>query len=122
LTVGSGLDKKRFQEAVKAIISELKKVAKSGVTAEELARAKDHIRGKTMLAFEDSATQAEWYGKQWLFQRKMETPAERMKRFDKVTRADVHKIARTIFAPDRMASAIIGPFGKKEQAAKLIKW
>lgn len=120
--VGAGLDKKRFREAVRAIVAELKKVATSGVTDEELRRAKDHIRGKTTLAFEDSATQAEWYGKQWMFQGMVETPAERMKRFDKVTRRDVHAIARAIFRPERMAAAVIGPFGSKDKAAKLIMW
>lgn len=121
-TIGAGLEKKRFSEAVRAIVGELKKLIRSGVTAEELRRAKDHIRGKTTLAFEDSATQAEWYGKQWLFQKKCETPEERMKRYDKVTRADVRNAAKAIFRPERMAAAVIGPFGKKEQAKKLVRW
>ena len=118
----SGLDKKRVPEAVNAIKDELKKTLRSRVTAEELRRAKDHIRGRTMLAFEDSATQAEWYGKQWLFQKKIETPDERMKRFEKVTAAAVQHVARKIFRPQSMALSVIGPFGKKDNVTKLIRW
>lgn len=118
----SGLDKKRVPEAVKAILDEVKKTIKTPVTAEELRRAKDHIRGRTMLAFEDSATQAEWYGKQWLFQKKTETPEEKMKRFEKVTAGQVKRVAQQIFRPELMASAVIGPFGKKEHVEKLMMW
>ena len=38
-----------------------KAIAKDGATAAELCLAKDHVRGKTMLAFEDSDP-GEWYG------------------------------------------------------------
>lgn len=121
-SVLSGLDKKRVPEAIAAIIAELKKTTKSSVTAEELRRAKDHIRGRTMLAFEDSATQAEWYAKQWLFQKKAETPEEKMKRFEKVTAAQILKVAKKIFRPEVMASAVIGPFGTKENVKKFFVW
>ncbi len=75
-----------------------------------------------MLAFEDSATQAEWYAKQWLFQKKAETPEEKMKRFEKVTAAQILKVAKKIFRPEVMASAVIGPFGTKENVKKLFVW
>ncbi|MFA4953990.1 MAG: pitrilysin family protein [Patescibacteria group bacterium] len=118
----AGLEKKRFHEAVKAVIKELKSVMRDGVTSEELKRAKDNIKGRTTLAFEDSATQAEWYGKEWLFRRRVETPEERLRRYEKVTGAEVRKVARAIFRPEQMACAVIGPFGKRENVAKLIKW
>ncbi len=121
-SVSAGLEKKRFPEAVKAIIAELKKPLRELVTSEELRRAKDHIRGKTMLAFEDSASQAEWYGQQWTFQRKIETPEERMKRFETVTLEQIKSVAKRIFRPEYMAAAVIGPFGKKENVVKLIVW
>ncbi|MFZ2804700.1 MAG: pitrilysin family protein [Patescibacteria group bacterium] len=121
-SVMAGLDKKRVPEAVKAIIHELKSVVKDGVTAEELRRAKDNVRGRTMLAFEDSATQAEWYGKQWLFQAKLETPEERMQRFDRVSRTQVHGLAKRMFREEHMAASVIGPFGSKSAVDKLFRW
>ncbi len=117
----AGLDKTRVKEAVDAIRAELTKTTQMPVTAEELRRAKDHIRGRTTLAFEDSATQAEWYGKQWLFQKKIETPEEKMKRFERVTAAHIRNVAKHIFRPDVMASAVIGPFGSKENVKKLFR-
>ncbi len=118
----AGLEKKRLGEAITAIIAELKLVAAKGVTPEELRRAKDNIRGRTTLGFEDSATQAEWYGKQWLFQGKLETPEERMRRFDKVSPADVMRVAKAIFKPTAMASAVIGPQSCTTELAKHLAW
>ncbi len=120
--VAAGLDKARFPEAVKAIFKELKDVAKKGVTAEELRRAKDLLRGQTVLAFEDSSFQAGWYGKDWIFRQRLETPEQRMARFEKVTRGDVQKVAKELFRPERMAAAVIGPFGPKKNLEKIIKW
>lgn len=118
----SGLDKKRVGEAVKTIFAELKRATTSLPTAEELRRAKDHIRGKLTLAFEDSSFQADWYGKQWMFRKELETPEARMRRIEKVTAADIKRVAKKIFRPEHMASAAIGPFASKAALAKMLAW
>jgi hypothetical protein len=64
-TITSGLDPKRVEEAVHVIWRELQKIVEEGVTAAELRHAKDHIRGKMMLYFEDTSNQASWYLRQW---------------------------------------------------------
>lgn len=120
--VSAGLDKNRFHEAVKAIAQELKEVTAKGVTAEELQRAKDFIRGQTVLAFEDSSFQAGWYGKDWLFRNRLETPEERMRRFAQVTKQQVKAAAQKIFRAENIATAVIGPFGSAEKVKKLITW
>ena len=91
------------------------------VTAEELKRAKDHVRGKFLLAFEDSSTQADYYGRQWIFQNKLETPEERIKRIQKVTAADIRRVAKLAFQRERMAFAIIGPFEDKAAVEAVFK-
>lgn len=115
----SGLDKSRMKEAIKVIMQEVKKISSENVSSEELRRAKDHVRGKLMLAFEDSSTQADWYGKQWVFSKKLETPSERLRKIDAVTAADIKRVAKQIFRKEHMASAIIGPFENKAAVEKL---
>lgn len=120
--IQAGLEKGSVEKAVQAIIAELKSVASKGVTQEELRRAKDQIRGRLMLSFEDSASQAEWYGRQWLFKKKLESPDQRLKRFEKVTRGDIAKVAKQLFRPESMATAVIGPLGSAKHIQKLMKW
>ncbi len=108
--VQAGLDAARLPEAIKIIRSELVRVVKSGITAQELADAKSTIKGKTVLQLEESNDLAAWFAKQALFTGKMETPEERFKKLDAVTREDVLRVAREIIVPRRMAAAVIGPF------------
>lgn len=111
-SVYMGLDKKRLALAAKTLFSELDKARKTLISKEEFERAKEHIRGNIALAFEDSAFQAQWYGRQWLFTKNIQTPKDRLKEFDSVTREDVRRVAKEILRPDRMAVAIIGPHGQ----------
>jgi len=120
-TVVAGLDRKRMREAVSAILRELKKTTRTLVDADELRRAKDNLRGRTMLSFEDSATQAEWFGRQWTFLHALETPDEKLRRIDAVTASDVRRVARRIFRPEHMATAVIGPFGP-QSIRSMVKW
>lgn len=117
--VMAGLDKTRTAEAIKVIWKELNKMTKTLVSKEELRRAKDHVRGKLALAFEDSSTQADYYGKQWIMQGKLETPEQRLKRIEAVIPSDIRRVAKQIFQKQRMAGAIIGPFESKQQVSKM---
>lgn len=121
-SIYAGLDRARLPLAIKTILAELDRVKRSGVTEEELLRAKDHIKGTIALAFEDSSFQAGWYGRQWLFGKDLETPEVRMKAFSAVTRTEIREVARELFCPERMASAVIGPHGKKATLEKYFKW
>lgn len=120
--VTTGLDKKRVPEAVHVIWQELRKTADKPISADELRRAKDHIRGKLTLAFEDSSTYADWYGRQWLFQKNQESPEIRLKKLEAVTSKRIQNLAAHLFRKEHMATAVIGPFGAKKNAEKLFKF
>lgn len=108
-SIMAGLEKESVDEALQAIEKELQSICKKGVTDEEVKRAKDHLRGKLMLAFEDSAVQADWYGRGWVFQQKLETPGDRLKKIDRVTKQDIRAIANELFKDESRAIAVIGP-------------
>lgn len=119
--IQSGLTLGRIEEAITVIMGELSKVKKSGVTKEELARAKENIRGKIVLALEGSDEQADFYGKQELFRNKFLTPEEKLALFDKVKLADIQKIAKEIFKTERIRAAMIGPLKDEAALLKLFK-
>lgn len=113
-SITAGLDKNRLSEAVFAILAELRRAVRSQVTREELRRAKDHLRGRTMLAFENSAVQAEWYGRQWTFLKELQTPEEKMKLVERVTAGQIQRAAKEILQSEHLAAAVIGPFTKND--------
>lgn len=121
LFVRAGLDKNRLKEALDIIIRELNKIAKDGVTAEELKMAQDNLAGRLVLGLEDSSEQAEWYAKQSLLTKQIRTPEEEIKRYRQVTIADIRKVAQTVIKKEKMCLAVIGPFVEESEIKKLLK-
>jgi predicted Zn-dependent peptidase len=119
LSVRAGLDAKRLPLAAKTIIAELKKIAKDGVTSKELLDAKEHWRGALTLQLEDSSVRAEFFGRQELFEGKVETLDERMNRVNAVKAADVKRVAREYLNPAKMSLAVIGPYKTDAEVLKM---
>ena len=109
-SVKSGLLPDKCGDALKTIMSELQKVKEHGVTEQELAQAKQHMRGRIMLAMENSSALAEWYAKQWSLKGTADTPEEQLAKLDAVTRDDIKKVAQEVIQFDKMKVATIGPF------------
>jgi predicted Zn-dependent peptidase len=109
-TVSAGVDMARVELALKTIREELDKARRRGVTAEELKRAKDYIRGKVVLDLEDSESIADWYGKQYMFLGRLLTPDARLKKFMKVSVGDVARVAKTLLDHKKYTLALIGPY------------
>ncbi len=108
--VRAGLDASRLSLAMRVIVKEIRAIAKTGVTKEELAMAKDHVRGAMLLRLEDSSERAEFFGRQELFSGKTETLEERLKHFDAVTQDDVLRVANDVLKFSDMSIAAIGPY------------
>ena len=119
--VFAGLTKAKITEGISTIMKELSKAAKSGVTAEELSRAKEYIKGKTVLRLESSTALGDFYAKQELLTRKIETPDEKIAKIMAVTREDVLAAAGEAFQTSKLSATIIGPYKDKKPFMKLLK-
>jgi len=113
-SISAGLETKRFGEAVSVIWDELARMAKDGVEQKELQDAKDHYRGKLTLAFEDSSTQADWYGKQWIFRHDTKPPEAWLQKMERVNPRQILSVAQELFQKKFMRAAVVGPFEEKE--------
>lgn len=121
LVIQSGLDKTRITSAIGAIFEELDKVVRGGVTAEELERAKECVKGRLVLALEDSSQVADWYAKQELLIGEILTPEEKLKKVFAVTAGDIKKVAKDVIQKNKMSVALIGPFRDETPFAKFLK-
>ncbi len=106
--VRAALEPKNVQKAIALIQKEIEKMTTKLVSAKELADAKTHIRGSMTLALEDSSEQADWYARQALFQKNIQTPEDRLVVIDAVTAKDVQMVAKKIFKQQEMRIACIG--------------
>ncbi|MBI2037750.1 MAG: insulinase family protein [Candidatus Magasanikbacteria bacterium] len=111
-SIQAGLDPSRLGDAVKVIKTELEKIQKETVSAKELADAKSNIAGRMELSMENSSAQAQWFSKQFWFADSIQTYEQVVKKINKVTAADVKRMANKIFNMSQARFAVISPMNK----------
>lgn len=104
----------KVQEALEVTLKEHKKVKDGAVTADELDRAKELIKGRMVLSLEDSATVAGMYGQSMLLDGEIKDVDAVIKEIEKVTLNDIVTIASDIFVDKGLNMAMIGPFDKNK--------
>jgi predicted Zn-dependent peptidase len=119
--IRAGLTKSRIDEALKTICKELVKIRDNGVTAAELRRAKENIRGRIVLELEDSSDLAGFFGKQELYTNEVKTPEEKFAEFNAVSVAEIKAVAKDVIRQSRASLALIGPFKDAKRFEKMIK-
>ena len=116
----AGVAPANIEEAIKVILPEFKEIAKVEVNAEELKKAKEHIKGRLVLELEDSREMALMFGLQQLLEGKIRTTEEIFKNIDAVSAQDVQKVAKDIFKNEGLNLAIIGPYKDEAKFAKIL--
>ena len=119
LAVAAGIDRKKFQVVISAIIGEFKKLRDELVPNDELEKVKNHIAGNLTLGLETSNSLANFYGIQELVEKAIMTPAQIIERFNAVTSEEIRNVARDIFKNEKLNLAVLGP---AEDKAMLEAW
>ncbi|MEK9134752.1 MAG: pitrilysin family protein [Patescibacteria group bacterium] len=114
LVTNAGVDNTRVKKSIQTILKEYKKISQIKVSAQELKKAKDNIKGKTAIYLEPSDSQASFFGFQELLEKKILTPNDFFREIDKVSQSDILKVAKDIFQPGKLNLALIGPFKNDE--------
>ncbi|HUC01566.1 MAG TPA: pitrilysin family protein [Candidatus Paceibacterota bacterium] len=119
-SVSAGVDRKRTEEVVRAILEECRALRDGVVPEAELQRTKDHMIGGLVLGLETSDDLASFYGGQEVLGGRTLSPDELTDRIRKVTAEDVRRAAAAIMKDDRLNLAIVGPYKNKAQFKKIL--
>lgn len=118
-TVYAGLKLEKVYEGLEVILAELQLLINEKVTDEELKKAKEMLRGRIALQSESTNFLAEYFGTQFVLDRKVETFDEILQKIDKITKEDLQRVAQELFAKDRFNLQVIGPFQEKSKFEKV---
>ena len=121
LVTQAGVDVNKIDEATEVILNEYWQIVKQKVDLKELNKAKEFLKGRLILALEHSDAVAEKYALQALLEKKIKDPQEIIKAVDKVSSEDIQRVAKDIFAPEKLNLAIIGPYNDEERFLKLLR-
>jgi len=110
LAVHAGIDNKNIDKAIQVILREFNKIKSEGVSAKELKKAKEYIKGKTMMGLESSDEYGRWLALQEILTGKIIDIDKKLKLIDKVSPAEINWIANEVLVNNKLNLAIIGPY------------
>lgn len=119
LVVQAGCDLKRGQEAIKVTLQELNKLT-GKITDQELAEAKEYIKGHLALSLEDSQEVADLFGEDLLIEGKIRTIKEIITGVEAVTVNQIQVLAKKLLANRNLNLTVLGPVDKREKFSKLL--
>jgi predicted Zn-dependent peptidase len=96
-------------EVCEVLAAELARIREEPVAAEELARAKDNVKGRIVLALESTSARMERLGSAVLAEMPILELDETLERIDAVDADAVGALAGELLASDRLSAAAIGP-------------
>jgi predicted Zn-dependent peptidase len=121
LLAKAGVRLKKAGEAIEVTLDEFFNLTKTPVPNKELNKAKELLKGRMILALEDSQRVAGRYAYQVLLKDKIRTPQQTIEEIDKVTSDDVRRVAKAVFKPQKLNLAIVGPYQDREKFTKLLR-
>ena len=95
-------------EAMDVIGTELGRLHAEGVSEEELERARENVKGRTVLSMESTLTRMNRLGSSVLMEVPLLSVDEVLAAFDAVTLDDVMALAHDLWDPGRMSAAGVG--------------
>ena len=114
-------DAPNFSKVLKSILKELRAVKKSGVTAEELRRAKDHLKGSLMLSLESTSSRMNRLAKHELHLGSFLTMDEMLAAIDAVRHEEVQALVSELLDEERLALTTLGPLDRRHLPRELLR-
>ncbi|HXJ42071.1 MAG TPA: pitrilysin family protein [Bryobacteraceae bacterium] len=111
LAVYAGTSIETVRQVVESVLREFADLKRDPVPAEELRRAKDHLKGSLMLSLESTSSRMSNLARQQMHFERFFTLDELVESIEKVNVEDVQRIAREFFDPKLVALSVLGNLG-----------
>jgi predicted Zn-dependent peptidase len=108
LSVYAGTSIETVGQVIRSILEEFRHLKDEPLSQEELRRAKDHLKGATLLALEGSSSRMNSLARYHLYFNRHFTTEELIQMLERVTADEVQQLAREFFAPERLAASVVG--------------
>ncbi len=108
LMVYAGTSANSAPKVVEAVVKEFRSLKQELVPAEELRRAKDHLKGSLMLGLESTASRMANLARQELFFGRFFSLDELLDSIEVVTAEEIREVARDCFDPRHIAVTLLG--------------
>jgi predicted Zn-dependent peptidase len=111
LSVYAATSPDQVSDVIRLSVEEFNKFKTEPVSEAELQRAKDQLKVSIMLSLESTSARMSNLARQEIFFGRQFTLDEILERINRVTTADVQRVAREIFSSDELAITAVGQLG-----------
>ena len=109
ITVYAGCATEKVGEVIDLTLAELRTLRDIPVPAEELTRAKDHLKGSLMLSLENTSSRMSQLARHEIYFGRSFTLDELLAAIDAVSAADVKRVAGDLFKDGNLVATMVGP-------------
>ena len=108
MSVYAGTSRASASQVVQSVVREFHELKVNGVTADELRRAKDQLKGSLMLSLESSTARMSNLARQEMYFDRFITLDEIINHVEEVTADDLAQLANEFFKPESIAVTVLG--------------
>jgi predicted Zn-dependent peptidase len=108
LSIYAGCGNDAVPELVDVVVAEIRRLKRESVPADELRRAKDHLKGSLMLNLESTSSRMSHHARQEIYRDRADGLDEMLAAIESVAAEDVQRLAHEFFAPDALALTVLG--------------
>jgi predicted Zn-dependent peptidase len=111
LSIYAGTSIEKTQEMLRLILEEFRRIKAEPVSGDELGRAKNQSKGNIVLGLESSSSRMSNLARQQMYYGKFATVDEIIADVDRVTAADVQRLANDLLQADKISLTLLGNLG-----------
>ena len=122
LGLGTALGEYTEEEAISAMIGEIKKLLDSGVSPDEVQRAREQVKSGVLMSLESTSARMNRLARGELFLGEVVSSEELIERYNSITEDDILAAAREIFRPELASLSAVGRVRGVDEYRKLIEF
>ncbi len=107
--VYAGTAANTVDQVIASTLYEFRHLKVAGIPAEELRRAKDHMKGSLVLSLESTGSRMSNLARQFMYFPRFHSLDEMLQLIEAVTEDEILEIARDSFQPEKLAVTVLGP-------------
>jgi predicted Zn-dependent peptidase len=119
LYVYAATDEKNFSKVLKSTLKVIRELKKTGVTDDELRRAKDHLKGSLMLSLESTSSRMNRLAKHEMHHGTFLSMDAMLAAIDGVRHEEVQALVTDLLDEDRLALTTLGPLDRRNLPREL---
>ncbi len=108
LSIYAGCGNDAVGELIDVVVAEIRHLKQDAVPADELRRAKDHLKGSLMLNLESTSSRMSHHARQEIYRDRADSLDEMLAAIERVSCDDVQRLAGEFFTADALGVTVLG--------------